>query len=110
MNPALRSYSNDEATIGQTIPLDQAKTWTATYQHDNPHKLRSVYFSSSVFTEFIAQPNTKGIRLYLANNGSADTMVLVSANSSTDLVDDGNTVFDNGQDTPPFPVISPLQH
>lgn len=111
MNPTLRSFSDDdEATIGQSITLDEAKDWTATYQHDNPNKLRSVYFSSSIFTELMAQPNTKGIRIYLANNGNADTMVLVSANSSTDLVDDGNKIFDHGQDNPPFPVTSPLQH
>ncbi|WBA42080.1 hypothetical protein [Hymenobacter canadensis] len=110
MNPTIRSYSDDdEATIGQSITLDEAKTWTGTYQHDNPDKLRSVYFSSSVFTELIAQGG-KGIRIYLANNGSTDTMVLVSANSSTDLVDDGNKLFDGGQVTPPNHVASPLQH
>ncbi|MBC6697905.1 hypothetical protein [Hymenobacter sp. BT190] len=109
MNPSLRSDS-DEELIGTTITLAQAEAWTATYQHDNPNKLRSVYFSSSVFTELMAQPNTKGIRIYLANNGSADTMVLVSANSSTDLVDDGNKIFDDGLGTPPVHVDSPLQH
>lgn len=111
MNPTIRSFSDDdEATIGQSITLDQAKDWTATYQHDNPDKLRSVYFSSSVFTELMAQPNTKGIRIYLANNGSADTMILVSANSSTDLIAEGYKVFDNGQLSPPSIIDSPLQH
>ncbi|AII51020.1 hypothetical protein [Hymenobacter sp. APR13] len=109
MNPPLHS-NDDEATIGQSITLDEAKAWTATYQHDNPDKLRSVYFSNSVFTELMAQPNTKGIRIYLANNGSTDTMVLVSANSTTDLVEDGYKVFNGGLLTPPNHVDSPLQH
>jgi hypothetical protein len=109
MNPPIHS-NDDEATIGQSITLDEAKAWTATYQHDNPDKLRSVYFSNSVFTELMAQPNTKGIRIYLANNGSTDTMVLVSANSTADLVDESYKIFDGGLNTPPFAVDSPLQH
>ncbi|WBO85075.1 hypothetical protein [Hymenobacter yonginensis] len=109
MNPPLHS-DDEEATIGQSITLDEAKAWTATYQHDNPDQLRSVYFSNSVFTELMAQPNTKGIRIYLANNGNADTMVLVSANSTADLVDEGYKLFDNGQLSPPSIIDSPLQH
>lgn len=109
MNPSFRPAFDDEATIGQSITLDEAKAWTATYQHDNPNKLRSVYFSSSVFAELMAQGG-KGIRIYLANNGSADTMVLVSANSSTDLTDDSSKLFDHGLLTPPSQVVSPLQH
>lgn len=98
-----------QAVVGQKISLQEAEAWTSTYRHNQPNGLRSVYFSSSVFQALINQPNAKGIRIYLANDGSHDTMVLVSANEAADLTDPEYTLYDNGNCSPPFPVTSPLQ-
>ena len=98
-----------QAAVGRKISLQEAEAWTKMYRHNQPDGLRSVYFSSTVFQALINQPNAKGIRIYLANDGSHDTMVLVSANEGADLTSPEYAVYQHGSCAPPNTVDSPLQ-
>lgn len=96
------------ATVGQAISLNKAIEWTGTYQEAHPGKLRSVYFSKEVFKTLLDQSASDGIRIYLANDGTHDTLILVGATEDTDQTEDGSNIFDHGHVSPPRSVVSPL--
>ena len=95
-------------TLGTPITLDEAKSWTNLYQKARRNELRAVYFSSDVFQTLLKQAGTQGIRIYLANDGTKDTMVLVSATENGDLTGPEYQIFDHGSSIPPNHVTSPL--
>ena len=95
-------------TIGTPITLDEAKSWTNLYQKSHQNELRAVYFSSDVFQTLLKQAGTQGIRIYLANDGTKDTMVLVSATGNADLTGPEYQIFDHGGAIPPGQITSLL--
>jgi hypothetical protein len=98
-------------TAGEQISIDEATTWTATYQEAHPEGLQSVFFSASVFRKLLEQTDATGIRIYNATrpNGQ-DCFVLVGATESSDLTDEGSRVFDKGRVCPDNCLESPLNH
>jgi hypothetical protein len=56
----------------------------------------------------LKQTGAEGIRIYLANDGTKDTMILVSATENADLTGPEYRIYDHGAVTPPYNVTSLL--
>lgn len=98
-------------TAGELISLSEAIDWTAAYQSEHPEGLRSVYFSADVFDNLLKQPGAKGIRIYNANDGTKDCLVLVAATEDADLTGGEYKLYDRGLTCPSACAInSPLNH
>lgn len=96
---------------GSPIDLATAVAWTGAYQEAHHGELRSCYFSAEVFQALLNQAGTKGIRIYLANNGTNDCMILASATPDQDFTASEYQLYEYGRCCPPYcPTESRLNH
>lgn len=85
---------------GSIITLADGSTMTASFRRKFPNETRAVYYSSSVFSDLMAQEGCVGIRIYNALDAEGNmTNVMVGVDEHGDDLIQGK-VYDTGSRCP----------
>ena len=94
---------------GSIISLADGSTMTADFREKFPNETKAVYYSSSVFSDLMAQGGCVGIRIYnaLDDNGNMTNVLVGVDENGNDLY--RGKVFDRATLCPPVcPPMNPL--